>query len=126
MARSGDGDARGIDINTGEPLAGQEVSGYARMDLDFAREPRIEGQMDLAGHDLYHRKFSWMANLLRGQVKGALSWLDVCQFEGGVNIVGAQLADHSFGPADADLRLRDRLGADLELWRDILKQAGRS
>src|SRR5579863_5582551 len=52
VARAGDGDMRGLGLYLHDLLAGGEHSGDSWMHLHLASHPCVEGEMQLAGHDL--------------------------------------------------------------------------
>src|SRR5271157_104233 len=63
-----------------------------------------------------------MANLLRGEIKGALARFCICQIDLRVDLVGLQLADDPLRSADTDLGLGNGFGADLKMLGNVLKQ----
>src|ERR1700721_1434539 len=72
---------------------GHECPYHPRMNLDLAREPRVEGQMHLARHDLHYFHVLRSANLLRRQIKRPFSRLGVTQIEFRMSIGRARLPE---------------------------------
>src|SRR5271169_1968966 len=122
MTGTGDGDAGRIGLEFDVLVVGN--SGHPGMNLDLAGHARIEGEVQLAGHDLHDGDVARMAHLLRSQIKGSVAGLDVCQLDFRVNLVRLQLPDDAFRAADTDLRLGNRLRTDFELRWDVLKNDG--
>ena len=124
MPGAGDGDTRRIGVDFDNLVAVGKVARHPRMNFDFAGHARIEGKMQLAGNDLHDADVARMAHLLRCEVEGAFPRFDVGQIDFRVDFVGLQLADDAFRAAYADLRFLDRLGTDLQLRGNMLKDNG--
>src|SRR5579862_8981283 len=110
-ARNRDACRIGLDLN----FLVVRNSSYARMNLDLAGRARIEGKVQLAGDNLNDSDIAGVANLLRSQVEGSVTGLDVQQFDFRVDLVCLQLADDALRAAHTDLGLRNHLGTYLKL-----------
>ena len=106
MLRAGDLNLLRIHQYLADMLSICEFPCHSRMNLDFARQPRIEAEMHLPRHHLHHDQIPLEANLLRGQIKRAFAGLGISQFKFCVDVSRTQFPDHALGAAHADLRFR--------------------
>src|SRR5579859_2111999 len=115
------GDAGRVGIDLDDLLSRRKVTSDPGMDFHIARKARIESQMQLAGHNGPDGHISRVVDLLRGEIERAFAGLGVSQVDLRLDVIGAQLTDDTLRPANADLCLRNRLGADFEVRRNVLK-----
>src|SRR5579863_5488891 len=102
MPWPGDGDLGGVGVDFNDLIAGGKVARHPRMNLNRTSETRVEGQMQLAGHDGPDRHVARVMDLLRGEIEGTFAGLGVSQVDFRLNFIGPQLADDALRSANAD------------------------
>src|SRR5579871_308783 len=116
-----DGDTRGISIHSDNLLSLRKYAGDARMNLDLAREPGVKGEMQLAGQDLHHADITWMAYLLRAQIKSSFARFNIAEIDFRVNLLCLQLTDYALRSANPHLGFGNEFRTDLQVRGNVLK-----
>ena len=86
---------------------------------DLARKTSVEGEVKLAGNNLYHLKLPGLMDLLRRQIEGTLSRLHPAKFDFGMKC--PRVADAARCVADRvpGSRPRNAFGIDLKIFRNV-------
>src|SRR5579863_4521065 len=121
VTRASDGDACGFGMDLHNLLSGGEHSRDSWMHLYLASHPCVEGEMQLAGHDLSNTYLSRMAYQLRRQVKSPVARFHIGQIDFSLYFVPFELTNDPLRPTNPNLRFGNGFRADFQLTRHVLK-----